>query len=109
MTAEDLSSHLVDCKYVISTLGHGHTFSSMFGEPYFIVRDSVKLVVDAAALCPQKIRFIPLFGSIIKIAHDEPSWIMDIFMFLFGLLTPIKDNKLGANHLVVCDIMLLSL
>jgi hypothetical protein len=106
MTASELASHLKDCKTVISTLGHGHTFSGMFGAPYFIVRDSLKLVLDATKLVEdEKFRIILLSSISSRLTHDEPSWFQSLLMSCVLFLPFLNDVYEETSYLMVLMVL----
>ncbi|SFF97053.1 NAD(P)H-binding [Halobacillus alkaliphilus] len=105
LTDSDMSALLHDCTIIISCLGHNVSFKGMFGNPRYLVFDTIKRITETIKKDPAKnMKLIlmsttaytnPLSGEKNSIAEKI------IFSFLTLLLPPHRDNVKAANHLVI--------
>ncbi|MEQ9397333.1 NAD(P)H-binding protein [Haliea sp.] len=107
LTDQELALHLDGCRVVISCLGHNLTFKGMYGDPRYLVTDTIKKVTRAIGLLAQneKVGIILMNttgNSNRDIPENPPLSQRIVISILRFLLPPHVDNEQAADFLRVC-------
>jgi NAD(P)-dependent dehydrogenase (short-subunit alcohol dehydrogenase family) len=106
LSVDQLASYLVDCNSVASCLGHNLTLKGIFGKPWYLVTDAVKLMCSAiqknAPDNPVKFLLMNTTGNRNRDLTEPVSFGEKLIMGLIRLLVPPqKDNENAADFVRV--------
>ncbi|NTV47308.1 MAG: SDR family oxidoreductase, partial [Chlorobiales bacterium] len=99
----EISGLIADCDAVVSCLGHNITLKGMFGQPHFLVSDTVRNVCKAIIGGAKKIRIILMSTTAFTnrgIGEKNTLGERVIFSILYALLPPHTDNMRVADYLI---------
>lgn len=100
----EFSGLIADCDAVVSCLGHNITLKGMFGQPHFLVSDTVRNVCKAISDgANKKIRIILMSTTAFTnrgIGEKNTLGERVIFSILYALLPPHTDNMKAADYLI---------
>ncbi|NTV46783.1 MAG: SDR family oxidoreductase [Chlorobiales bacterium] len=100
----EFSGLIADCDAVVSCLGHNITLKGMFGQPHFLVSDTVRNVCKAITdRANKKIRIILMSTTAFTnrgIGEKNSLGERVIFSILYALLPPHTDNMKAADYLI---------
>lgn len=100
----EISSLIADCEAVVSCLGHNITLKGMFGQPHFLVSDTLKAVSQAIiARANHKIKLILMSTTAFtnpRLGEKNTFGEGVIFSILKAVLPPHHDNMQAANYLI---------
>lgn len=103
-TPSEFSGLIADCDVVVSCLGHNLTFKGMFGQPHFLVSDTLRNVCKAIiAGTNKKVKIILMSTTAFTnrgLGEKNTLGERIIFSILNTVLPPHTDNMKAASYLM---------